>query len=711
MAMYFGDKSGRAVKFVPGAKLSAQELLDKLKTVDGEGSGLDADTLDGKQASEFVQLDENNKVPEENIPFVIGETSNRFLNNAIPSRINGKQRNMFVNAAYGNGIYLMLTRDGFSAVSKDTLNWSYSSVSIFSPDEEFGVENVNLFFFNGFFYFFGNGGAERVLGDSEQPHFIYKSSDGLTWERYQMVVSGMNGFRYNVPNFFYCCGNDRFLATISLGYAQGTAVGISSENFFGNHVIVTSNDMVNWKMVKNRTNLPYSIHHYLGGIIWDKGEYISFLADQKTIHCIVSTDGENFTLRSTVDRGNFYDSAIVPRVNDNGILLAFSMTHKNQNGPNGSECSYLFSRDKGKTIELKTLNLKSYKVALEEKDNVFYLFNSPGGTILTMGNYWPEIWKSTDGENWDKQKFPNFIGNFRVSVLKDYFFVFSGDSKVIVISKKFEPIAPNSVFLLNTQYIKLSRTQGQSVYNDSGFALQESTVANHNQLVCGKGNVLKDGTGLSSKSGTIFVVGNGNEDRTVQSNAFRVDASGDVFAAGEYASNGADYAEFFEWQDGNPNSEDRRGRVVTLDGEKIRYAADGEYILGIISGAPAVLGDTYDDQWAGMYEKDIFGSPIKEYYTEPIYDDQGVLVESIEAFKYKLNPNYNPAQRYIPRSERKEWAMVGMLGKLTAQDDGTCQVNGFAQVHQDGVFTKSAAKTQFRVMSRIDATHVRVLVR
>ena len=63
MAMYYGDKSGRAVKFVPGAKLSAQELLDKLKTVDGEGSGLDADTLDGKQASEFVQLDENNKVP------------------------------------------------------------------------------------------------------------------------------------------------------------------------------------------------------------------------------------------------------------------------------------------------------------------------------------------------------------------------------------------------------------------------------------------------------------------------------------------------------------------------------------------------------------------------------------------------------------------------------------------------------------------------
>ena len=34
--------------------LPAQELLNKIKTVDGLGSGLDADLLDGKQASEFA---------------------------------------------------------------------------------------------------------------------------------------------------------------------------------------------------------------------------------------------------------------------------------------------------------------------------------------------------------------------------------------------------------------------------------------------------------------------------------------------------------------------------------------------------------------------------------------------------------------------------------------------------------------------------------
>jgi len=40
--------------------ISAQEILDKLKTVDGAGSGLDADLLDGKHASEFVLKTEFN---------------------------------------------------------------------------------------------------------------------------------------------------------------------------------------------------------------------------------------------------------------------------------------------------------------------------------------------------------------------------------------------------------------------------------------------------------------------------------------------------------------------------------------------------------------------------------------------------------------------------------------------------------------------------
>ena len=715
MAMYYGDKSGRAVKFVPGAKLSAQELLDKLKTVDGEGSGLDADTLDGKQASEFVQLDENNKVPEENIPFVTGKTSNQFLHYTIPSRSSQNGRNMFAEVAYGNGIYLMLTRDGFSAISKDTLNWSYSSVPVFFPDKSHGPICNKLVFFKGFFYFFGNFEAERELGDSQHPHFIYKSSDGLKWERYQMGVSGMNGFRYNAPIQSICYENGRFLGAVGgMSYTMGTEAGLPPEFFFGNTVIFASDDMVNWEIVKNETNIPYNSGQQLGEIIWDNGEYIVFLLDNSIISCLVSSDGKNFTHRSTIDRPKdmIADSFMNLKLNDNGVLIGSVSGSDNQNGLNGREHVYLLSRDRGNTIELKTVNLKSFNINLKEKNGVFYLFNFPTNSFgyLHRASYWSELLTSADGENWERKKLLfDFTSNL-ISLVNDYFFILSSSYREIIISKEFKKEL-NSGYLLDTQYIKFSTTFGQCTYNDSGFALQKSTMAERNQLVCGKGNVPKYGPGGSGKSGDIFIIGNGEEDKTVRSNAFRVAASGDVFAAGEYSTTGADYAEFFEWEDGNPNNEDRRGRVVTLDGEKIRYAADGEYILGIISGAPAVLGDTYDDQWAGMYEKDIFGAPIKEYYSEDIYDEYGDFVETVEGFKYKLNPNYDPTQPYIPRADRKEWAMVGMLGKLTAQDDGTCQVNGFAQVHQDGVFTKSAAETRFRVMSRIDATHVRVLVR
>ena len=42
---------------------TATDVLDKLKTVDGAGSGLDADLLDGKHASSFLELTEDGNIP------------------------------------------------------------------------------------------------------------------------------------------------------------------------------------------------------------------------------------------------------------------------------------------------------------------------------------------------------------------------------------------------------------------------------------------------------------------------------------------------------------------------------------------------------------------------------------------------------------------------------------------------------------------------
>ena len=216
----------------------------------------------------------------------------------------------------------------------------------------------------------------------------------------------------------------------------------------------------------------------------------------------------------------------------------------------------------------------------------------------------------------------------------------------------------------------------------------------------------------SSDVNDRFIVGGGTTSNSTNSTCFRVTTTG-VYASGTYNASGADYAEQFEWADNNPSNEDRIGRFVTLDGTKIQFAISiDDFILGITSGNPSIIGDSYDDQWQGMYETDIYGRFIWEDVTIPAeYDEEGNLVseEHIES-QLKINPNYNPSEAYIPRSKRPEWATVGMMGKLVLIDDGTCEVNGWAKPTTGGIGTKSDTQTKFRVMERLDDTHVRVLI-
>lgn len=213
------------------------------------------------------------------------------------------------------------------------------------------------------------------------------------------------------------------------------------------------------------------------------------------------------------------------------------------------------------------------------------------------------------------------------------------------------------------------------------------------------GHCAKDGESHTDeggvRSGDALIIGNGSivtsTQEVTRSNAFRVSYAGRVYGTGAYSSSGADYAEFFEWQDGNPGGEDRRGIFVTLDGEKIRPCNAGEYTLGVVSSNPSVCGDSGSENWHGMYETNIFG--------DIIYDNG----------EPKISPRYDPSKTYVPREIRPEWAAVGMLGKLVVVDDGTCEPNGYCVSSQNGIAT--AAETGYRVLSRIDDTHIKILMR
>jgi len=128
---------------------------------------------------------------------------------------------------------------------------------------------------------------------------------------------------------------------------------------------------------------------------------------------------------------------------------------------------------------------------------------------------------------------------------------------------------------------------------------------------------------------------------------FNLRGDGNAYADGSWSGGGADYAEYFEWLDGNLDNEDRRGYSVSLINDKIKIAEEGDLIIGVISGNASVIGDSAWNMWNEKYLRDDFQTYIR--------DENGDRI---------LNPNFDPDTEYISREKRPEWGVVGLVGKL-----------------------------------------------
>ena len=218
-----------------------------------------------------------------------------------------------------------------------------------------------------------------------------------------------------------------------------------------------------------------------------------------------------------------------------------------------------------------------------------------------------------------------------------------------------------------------------------------------------------------SRSSDAFAIGNGTS-LSARSNAFRVSFDGNVYGLAAFNATGADYAEYFEWLDGNIDDEDRAGFVVTIDGEKILKAnSEDTYILGVVSTNPSVIGDSHQDDWFDKYVTDDWGR-IQHHWVDvehEDYDDNGDPIKVIvQEYHPIYNPNWDPTAEYIPRAKRKEWSAVGLMGKLLVRDDGSCQINGYAKVGDiDGELTHSDQPTNMRVTGRMTDNIVRVFIK
>lgn len=245
-------------------------------------------------------------------------------------------------------------------------------------------------------------------------------------------------------------------------------------------------------------------------------------------------------------------------------------------------------------------------------------------------------------------------------------------------------------------------------------ALGYSTIANSFQTVFGKYNEEKTGGELTTQrlGNSLFLIGNGTS-KDSRHNAFRVTESGKCYSWDSFGSSGAGVAEMYEWKDGNPDNEDRRGLFLTLDGDKIKIATpQDDYILGVVDPCPFIVGDVHSEEWKNKYLTDIFGTKLTEIVDVPETKDKDgkVIIPAHKAERYILNPEYNSEMEYISRDERKEFATVTSKGKVVMIDDGSCKVNSYCTVGEGGIATASENNYAVRVLERIDDTHIRVYI-
>ena len=230
-----------------------------------------------------------------------------------------------------------------------------------------------------------------------------------------------------------------------------------------------------------------------------------------------------------------------------------------------------------------------------------------------------------------------------------------------------------------------SIVHGVSITVTRAFA---SAIFGYQHNISNAYEALVSGRGASVASNTRMAIGDGSNQSP--RNIFHIDSSGNVTAT-SYNTFAADYAEMFEWADGNRDNADRRGMLVALYGDMI-LPAHGDDFFGVVSAAPSVVGNN-PQHWHKRYKKDVFGAEIR--------GENGKRIESDE---------YDPDREYIPRSERPEWSPVGMVGRLVIVDDGSCKVGGYVSARH-GIGTKCYAKTAAKVLKRIDEKHVEVLLK
>ena len=115
---------------------------------------------------------------------------------------------------------------------------------------------------------------------------------------------------------------------------------------------------------------------------------------------------------------------------------------------------------------------------------------------------------------------------------------------------------------------------------------QLSSKTSNGALIWGQNEALK--IGCTAVGSTSFNVMEARSDADGTPNLiFRIRADGAVYADGAYSGSGADYAEAFLFTGEQPQP----GDPVTLDGDRVRIAVEGDDLIGVVSERACAVGD------------------------------------------------------------------------------------------------------------------------
>ncbi|MDV3051848.1 peptidase G2 autoproteolytic cleavage domain-containing protein [Staphylococcus ureilyticus] len=218
----------------------------------------------------------------------------------------------------------------------------------------------------------------------------------------------------------------------------------------------------------------------------------------------------------------------------------------------------------------------------------------------------------------------------------------------------------------------------------------ETTNGNHTQTIL-------NSRGMKVDKNYTVAMGYGTNGPSTENTGIEFrPISGNAYFKGRITSGNStgDYAEYFESQSGQeiPN-----GYLVTLDGRYVRKANSNDTPIGVISGtAGVILGDQMFHH-KEKFLKDEFGVTQTEWTTKEWQDDEGKWY-SEEVELPIPNPDWKESDnKYIDRSQRPEWNVVGLVGQVYTRIDSTVSENDYIKPNK-GIGTKDNNNGFYRVL-------------